>query len=447
MHRSSLAACLCLAFVARSAVAQDTPRALTLEDALALAQHSNPGLAAARKRVEETQRHSSVAFSNFLPQLRTMAMGLASDNTRGILLPQGSLGYVPELGSAFPRTDRTIPQGGPNLLFALTTLGQPLTQYYKIREGLAVARADEAGGRAGLRRAEQEVSLGVQKAYGAVLIAAQRRDVARERIAAAELRVSEQTSAVQAGTANEIAAQEARVRLLQNRQELNEAEGQVDDMTYALVDAIGLPAGTPLALAAPPAVAAKPAPVGEYVASALRLNPDMQEAQAMVDKGTHGVSAAKAQRIPDLSLVAMHLYQSSVPFFPHSTFAAGLQGSWTILDFGARENTVQERQAQLSQADFNLEVVRGRVRGAVEAAYRKVTRASETMALASEGLALGIEAARLRTSRSAAGYGVAAEVREANADRLDAGMNLMKAEWAYRIALADLERVAGTLIP
>jgi outer membrane protein TolC len=445
MHRSPLAALLTCALIAGPVRAQDAVRTLTLEQAQALAQQSNATLAAVRKRVEETQRRSAIAFSNYLPRVSTQANFLASDNTQGILLPRGSLGYFAELGGPFPRSDRTIPQGGGNLFFAFTTVAQPLTHYFKIREGIGVARADEDAGRAGLRKAEQEVAFGVLQAYAGVLVAMQHREVARERVAAAELRVSDQTAAVQSGSATAVAAQEARVRLLQGRQDLVAAEGEYEDLSYALADVIGLPAGTALALEVPPPASAQPAPLAEYVESALRRNPDVLEARALVDKGTHGVGAAKAEYIPEIGVLGAHFYQNSVPFFPRSTLAIGAQGTWTILDFGARKNALAERQAQLGEAERNLERVRGRVRGEVEAAYRKVTRARQTVELARDAVALAIEASRLRTAATSAGYAVATEARAANADRLEAEMNRMKAEMGYRIALAELDKAAGTL--
>lgn len=446
MPRSILAALLCCALAAGRARGQDAARTLTLEQAQALAQQSNAGLGVLRKRVEETQRRSSIAFSNFLPRVQTQGYYLSSNNTQGILLPKGSLGYFAELGGVFPRSDRTIPQGGSDLFFALTTVAQPLTHYFKIREGVGAARADEDVGRAGLRKAEQDVSLGVLQAYAGVLIAMRRRDVARERVAAAEMQVSDQTTAVQSGSANAVTAQESRVKLLQARQELLAAQGEYEDLSYALADVIGLPAGTMLTLEVPEPILAPPSPPGDYVESALRRNPDVLEARALVSKGTHGVGAAKAEYIPEIGVLGGQLYQSSVPFFPKSTLAVGAQGTWTILDFGARKNAVEERQAQLGEAERNLERVRGKVRGEVEAAYRKLARARATVELAREAVALGTEASRLRSAAATAGYAVATQARSANADRLEAEMNLLKAEMGHRIALAELEKAAGTLV-
>lgn len=447
MHRiarSALLACVILAPPPSARAQAPSPRALTLDQALAAAQQSNAALRAVRQRVEEADRRNRVVFSNFLPRVTTQAAYMGSDNTRGILVPAGSLGTVPGLG-AFPPASTNIPQGGSDVAFAITTAQQPLTQYFKIREGLAVSRADERISRAELRRAEQAVSVGVLKAYAGVLIASKRREVARERITTASMRASSQTAAVQSGVATNIAAIEARLRGLQARQELLEAQHEYTDLQYALADAVGLPGSTPLAVETPAPVSEQLDSLDVYVTSALSSNPDMLEAEALVSKATHGVAAAKTSYIPDIGLFGGHFYQSSLPFFPRNTLIFGAIGSITLLDFGARSNTLAERTAQRNAADRNLERVRSKVRGDVEAAYRKLSGAYEMADVAREALALRVEALRLRVLSARAGYGIAAEQSEATADRLEADLNVLRAEMGYRIARAELDQAAGRL--
>ena len=445
MHRiarSALLVCVCLAPSARAQ--QPLPRTLTLDQALAAAHESNAGLLAVRSRVEEAERRNKVVFSNYLPRVSTSAASLGSDNTRGILLPAGSLGNVPGLGP-FPPSESNIPQGGQNVIFAMTTATQPITQYFKIKEGLGVSRADESISRAELRRTEQAVTIGVMKAYAGLLIAQKRRDVARARVSTAALRTTTQGAAVTSGMATSVAATEARLRALQARQEVLEAENEYTDISYQLADAIGLPGSTPIVVQPLPTVAEGLDSVHVYVASALRSNPDVLEAAATVDKATHGVGAAKTAYIPDIGLFGSHFYQSSLPFLPRSTLFFGAIGSITLLDFGARSNTLAERNAQLNAANRNLERVKSKARGDVEAAYRKLARAFEMADVAREALALRTEALRMRTLQIESGLGVQAEQSEAAADRLEAELNVLRAEMGYRLARAELDLAAGRL--
>jgi len=445
MHRiarSALLACVCVAPLARAQ--QPSPRTLTLDQALASAHESNAGLLAVRSRVEEAERRNKVVFSNYLPRVSTQAASLGSDNTRGILLPAGSLGNVPGLGP-FPPSESNIPQGGQNVIFAMTTATQPLTQYFKIKEGLGVSRADESISRAELRRAEQAVTIGVMKAYAGLLLSQKRRDVARARVSTAALRTTTQGAAVTSGMATSVATTEARLRALQARQEVLEAENEYTDISYQLADAIGLPGSTPITVQPLPTISEGLDSIDVYVASALRSNPDVQEAAATVEKATHGVSAARSAYIPDIGLFGSHFYQSSLPFLPRSTLFFGAVGSITLLDFGARSNTLAERNAQLNAANRNLERVKSKVRGDVEAAYRKLARAFEMADVAREALSLRTEALRMRTMQIESGLGVQAEQSEAAADRLEAELNVMRAEMSYRLSRAELDLAAGRL--
>jgi outer membrane protein TolC len=445
MYRISRSALLIAGIFASAARAQaPAPRTLTLEQAVAIARDSNPALRALRQRVEESERRSRVVFSNYLPRVATQGAYVGTNNTRGIIMPAGSLGSLPGLGQ-FPPTTTNIQQGGSDIFFAMTTGLQPITPFFKIREGLGVTRADESIARAELKRVEQTVAIGVMKAYAGLLISSKRRDVARARIATAALKTNTQNAAVQAGMAMNVASTEARLRALQARQELLESENELTDLGYALADAIGLPGNTPLTVEPLAQTAIQLDSLDVYIAAAQRGNPDVLEAEAMVTKATHGVGAAKADYIPDLALFGGHFFQSSFPFFPRNTLLFGAIGSVTLLDFGARSNTLAERRAQLNAANRNVDRVRGKVRGDIEAAYRKLARSYEMAIIAREALSLRTEALRLRTVQAGAGYGVPAEESEAAADRIEAEYNMMRAEMGYRLARAELEQAAGRL--
>jgi len=445
MYRISRSALLIAGFFATAANAQTpAPRTLTLEQAVAIARDSNPALRALRLRVEEAERRSRVVFSNYLPRVATQGAYVGTNNTRGIIMPAGSLGTVPGLGT-FPPTTTNIQQGGSDIFFAMTTGLQPITPFFKIREGLGVTRADESISRAELKRVEQTVAIGVMKAYAGLLLSSKRREVARARISTASLKTNTQNSAVQAGMATSVVATEARLRALQARQELLESENETTDLSYALADAIGLPGNTPIVVEPLAASDIRLDSLDVYLTAALRGSPDVLEAEAMVSKATHGVGAAKADYIPDLALFGGHFFQSSFPFFPRNTLLFGAMGSVTLLDFGARSNTLAERRAQLNAANHNLERVRGKVRGEIEAAYRKLARSYEMAGVAREALALRSEALRLRVVQAGAGYGVPSEESEATADRIEAEYNVMRAEMGYRLARAELEQAAGRL--
>lgn len=418
---------------------------LSLEEAIVRAQESSGALATLRYQVEENRRRSSAVFSNFLPRLETQAGYIVTDNSQGIIIPSGSLGSFPELGGAFPPTDRTIPQGGTDLFLTMTTLQQPVTHFFQIRHAHRAAASDMDMAEARLRAGEQEVSLAALQLFNGLYLAQGEMEVAQAQWAAAQAAVAMRESQVDAGTTAELALQEARVRALQARQRLLEVEDRIQDLNYQLTDLLALPSHTEIHPAPPGPPDLRVEPLEGYLQRAVTSHPDVMEAQGMEAKARHGLAAARAAYIPEVGIIGAHVYQSSVPFFPTNTFAFGVQGKWTILDFGARRSAVGERRAQVGQSEENLAMVRARIQGEVEAAYRKTERSREMVSLAREAAELREEVARLRRLQGDAGYGLDATELEAEAQRLVAFHELRQAEAGFRLAKAELEKAAGDL--
>lgn len=419
---------------------------LTLDDALRLAQQRSAALQALEHKVEEYERKSAGARANYFPQLDTQLNYQQTNSGQGIVIPMGSFGEIPELGGAFPGQDLSIDQGGTGLFYAITTLTQPVTHFFKIREGLGVAVADEDIARAELQRTRNDVAIATMQLYGGLLIARYQREAAEMQVAAAEERAANRQVAASSGSVLEVAAVEARVRALEARQKLVEAESRIENLQYDLADLLALPPGTRIELADPEPVEGQLLSLDEYVTMALAGNPEVLEARATVQKAGHGVAAARADYIPEVGVALTHLYQSSVPFLPRSSFGVGVQLQWTLVDFGKRSSVVAERRAQLSQAQANLRRVEGKVRGDVEKAYRQLRHAETLVALAREASLLRAEAARLQAGQQRAGLVLAAEARAADAESLQGAADLLQAELGYRLAGAELYRTVGQVV-
>lgn len=172
----------------------------------------------------------------------------------------------------------------------------------------------------------------------------------------------------------------------------------------------------------------------------------MEEASATVRKAEYGVAAARADRLPQVGVGISHLYQSSFSFLPRNSFGLGVQLNWAVVDFGKRGSLRAERRAQLSQAQANLRVVEGGVRGEVEKALRQLAQAEMLVSLAREAHSLRQEVARLQGGQERAGLIVAAEGEQADAAVLQGAADLLQAEMGYRLAVAELLRVVGETV-
>jgi multidrug efflux pump subunit AcrB/outer membrane protein TolC len=434
---------LALLFVPSQAGA--ATRKLTLPEAVDLALKQNSGLRIVRAQVRENGQKVVSARADYFPQLSNDANLWKLADQQLITVPAGGLGVIPGLG-AFPTQTTSFRQGSDFLFFTNTTLGQPLTQVLKIREATRVATADRRISEAGLRKAESEVTLGVNQLYCGLLAARAQAKALEAEIAARTEALRESREAVTAGNSLEVAVIGARAALLQSRQALLTAENQISDLTAELDDLLGLPLDTELELADVPVSTGAVASREQYLQAALAGNPEVEAAKETVRKARAGVAAARYEYIPDLGAFARYTYQNGVPFVTHNNATVGLQMNWKIFDWGKRRGVVGQREAQLEQAEANLQRLKDRLSVDVEKAYRKLERTRLMIEVATEALALRRENERLSGNQLRSGVASEAKNAEAAAAARKAEADEVQAHLAYALAQAELARAVGVTV-
>jgi outer membrane protein TolC len=116
---------------------------------------------------------------------------------------------------------------------------------------------------------------------------------------------------------------------------------------------------------------------------------------------------------------------------------------WDVFDFGRKKAVVDERKTLLQQAEQDLERTKKRVSIEVEKACRKVDRAKSMLEVAAEAVDLRKEAMRLANDQKDAGLIVEAERLGAEAALAGAQADLLRADFGYRLARAELQRTIG----
>jgi multidrug efflux pump subunit AcrB/outer membrane protein TolC len=432
-----LLACAMVATPARAAT-----RAITLPEAVDLALHQNSALKIARARVREDRQKEVTARADYFPQLSNSSTLMGVSDRELVTIPAGSLGNVPGLGP-FPTQDLALDQGSPTVFLSNTTLGQPLTQLFKIHAANDAAAAGRRVTEADLAKDEDAVIYGVHQLYYGWLAARKQIDVARAEVAAAEQTLREAREAVDAGNTLEVTAIGAHAALLHSQQALLAAQNQVSDLTAELDDALGLPLDLELDLASVDRTPDAKLPRQQYLEAALARNPEVAAARETVAKARSGVRAAVYEYIPDIGAFARHTYQSGVPFVAHSFGTFGLQMTWDIFDWGKRKGVVGQRDAQLTQAEENLRRVTDRVAVDVDKAFRKLDQSNRMIAVAAEALALQKESERLNGNQFQAGVISAAKNAQAIASTGKAELDELQARLAHELAVAEIDRLAG----
>jgi multidrug efflux pump subunit AcrB/outer membrane protein TolC len=446
MHMSVLgvllAGALALAAPASTSMAQEVGARLTLDDAVAIALENNGAVRVARSRVDEATQRTKSAGRAFLPTLSATFQAQATTAHQTIVFERGALGE--SSGGPIPSEEVRLEQGGQTTQFGTLTLAQPLTQIVKIRAARDIARADQRALEAEAREAELEVALGVERLYYGLLVAQQRRRASELRLAVAEEGLQHRVRSVSSGTKLEITALEGRTIALDAKQSLLSAEDEIADLAAKLSEALGATVDPRTELVVP----SRPETVDtaeatQLVEQAMTSNPDVEAAGQLLRKAEKGLSATRADYIPDVSLFGQELYQNAVAFIPKNSFILGIKAEWTVFDFGRREADVAERRAARRTAEENLTRVKRQLTAEIEQARRKVQRMARNVALADELLALRREAARIKGDQVATGVVLVTEQREAEAAVASAEADWLAAEVGHRLAVAEVKRLVG----
>jgi len=420
-------------------------RTLTLDEAVALATQQNSAVKIAGEKVKEMDARTREARASYFPVLSNDTNAAHISNQQRVEIPEGTLGVYPQIG-ALPGSTVSLAQGKADFLLSTTTVSQPITQYFKIRAGLDVARADAAGARAEARRTADEIAFKVKEVFYAILTTERRRDALDAQIRAAELRIVETRNAVDTGAALEAKAVEVRAQIAQAKHARGQLQDSTADMRLELADLTGLPLDTDFALEAPGASASDGALTpGGAVNAALASNPEIEAAGHQIEKARAGVKAARAEYIPEIGAFAQYVHQNGAPFVSPNNGAVGLHLTWTVFEFGKRRGLVAERLAQVAEAEESLAHARRRIEVEVEKAVRKLNRAETALDSAKESLASATEERRVTANQVEAGTAKQSALLDAEAAMSAAQADVLRAEYDRSVATADLARLTGSL--
>ena len=416
---------------------------LTLDEAQELASRNNRALTLARLKVEEMSHRLEGARADYLPKVSANATYLYFNKPLAITATgdQLGLGFLPPPFPSIPVAINLVKQ---NLFLGGVTVAQPLTQLLKVRQGVLAASSEEDVAKAQAAKGENEVRYAVEQLYYALLVAQRQRLAQEVKVIAAEELLKDAQNAVDTGNALKVASIGRRAGLIEAKQNLRAARDLEADYTEALDIVLGLPVATELSLTEPQRPDDKLWPVEEAVRQAIEQSPEIQAAQATVEKARAGVRATRADYIPEVTAVAQYFHQAGIPTMPGDFGAVGGIASYTLFDFGKRREQVRERKAQLAQAEEELSRVQDRLEQQVRKTHRDIERSLSMVSAASEALELRRESERLTRDQFELGLAVKSAYVESQAARASAEADLFRAEAGWRLALAEMKKQIGS---
>jgi outer membrane protein TolC len=417
------------------------PRVITLHEAVELALKHNHVVRIAEFKVEEKEHAKEVARSAYFPLVRNDSAFVHVTDTQFIEIPAGGLGVV---GSTLiPPQPLVLNQGGPTFMTSGTGLVQPLTQLFKVKARNDAVRAelDETRGKA--RGVQNDIALKVHQLYYKILIAQSRRSAIEAKILASEDLQSERVQQVKYGSTLDADLIESRAQALQAKQELLSNDLQLSDLRMQFNESVGFPLEKEVAL--DPQVSPPPGSClrEECLKVALESHPEIAEAQAAVEQAAAGIRLAKREYLPDVEAFARYSYQNNVPFLARNFGTFGFHLNFDLFDGGKRRAVVRERDAQLAQAKENLARVSDEVELRVRAAYNKLERTQQMVAVSEELLALRTESRRVAAQQIEQGASLRSQVQAAVAQELEAQTTLLQSQLDYAQAHDELTEATG----
>jgi multidrug efflux pump subunit AcrB/outer membrane protein TolC len=423
-------------------------KSITLEESLQLAMEKNSDVQIAGQKVREAHAKLMQARARYFPEATNQTNAFHANQADFLTIPAGALGSYGATGP-LPGKSIKIQEGKQDFEVTQTTVAQPVTQVFKIHAAVGAAEAEARMAHDDLERARNEVSLHVKKAYYGLLSAQQHRQAAKLRIEAGEALLKEAQDAAESGVALQVKVLEGEAEIAEARHQLGSIEDQIADLTNAFNDLVGLPLPTRLELMEPAdrpdhdagteAGDAAAAPEAE----ALQHNPELLSAKQSLTKARSGLNAARAEYIPDLSLVLQHTYQNGSPLLPDNFYSVGVHVEWTVTEFGKRIGLVRERKAQVSMAQESLHATENRVRIDVESEMRKVHRSLTELTAARDSVSARTELVRITGDQVTAKTANESALKNAQAQLAEARAQLFDAERDRVVAQAELVRTEG----
>ena len=271
-----------------SAVGQEVPDSLSLQEALEIALRSNPGLLATRNDATVADWSVRSAYGSLLPSV-SAASGFSwqgSGEQRFGSITAGQLGI----------TDQ------PSYLSSSYSVGVSLSVSGRSLMAPGQASRDREAVRAQYRAAEGTLRLAVTRAYLEVLRQEEGRALAERELARAELNLRLATGRQEVGSATMIDVQQGEVGVGRAEIALLRAETGVRNATIRLLEQIGAAIGAEPVLTTEFAVSEFEWSADELFEMALAKNPDLAALRAREQSALYGVRMARSSYYPSLTL-------------------------------------------------------------------------------------------------------------------------------------------------
>lgn len=411
------------------------PGALTLEQALDMAQRLNPNLQAMRERITQAEGGQIVSFAAFLPDARVLYRHIedapGSEPFGLPTLPTNLAGNV-TFGGTANRFDLTE----LHLQWTVCDFGRRAGNYGQASMSVDIARLQ-------YRRALQSVAFSVAREYFAVLQAEATARIAEEAVRRAEVDLADARNYLRRGVGlrNQVLRTEA--LLAEMRLNLIKARTTRSVAVAGLNQAVGINVSTETRIVDRSATP----PFALRLEDCLRLAVSNREEFGVVLDSIRsaqlGVGVTQADFMPRVLVGGVAAHELNNAGVRTNLVAGGLAIELVLLEGGKRLGQMRMAKAEAGAAVAQGKEVCDRIAYEVNVAYVAIADARERIVQSEKAVTAGMENLRVVRSQLAQGDATPTDVADAELVLTRAQQSYYTALYDYQIALARLAYAVG----
>jgi outer membrane protein TolC len=407
---------------------------LTLREAVQRGLDYNLGVVGLTNAVRQARGQSRAALSALLPNLSGDLTGtdekvdLAAYGFTGLRVPGFSL---PSVVGPFHYFD---------LRARLSQSVLDLVAWNNYRSAAENLRANELT----MRDARALIVLGVGGAYLQTRAAQARMESARARLDSAHAFYDQTAQQRSVGLVAQLDVNRAQVQELTERQRLASLQNDFAKQKINLARMVGLPPNDQYELSSDIPFAAAPAiALDDALRQAAEHRADLQAAGAQVRAAERGLAAARAERLPSLSVNADYGEIGTSPSQAQTTYTLVGMLHVPIWEGGRAGAHVDSAAAALAQRRAELADLGSQVESEVRQAFLDLAAATSQVDVAERNLQVTRESLDLTRQRFAAGVTDNLEVVQTEEALAAAELDRINSLFAHNLAKLNLARAIG----
>ena len=322
-------------------------------------------------------------------------------------------------------------------------LSQNLVDLTALRNYRASQLAIEANEN-NVRDARDLIVLAVGGAYLQVAAAKARVESARVQTRTAEAQDKQASEQRAAGIIAQTDRNRTEVQLLTSRQRLSTLENDLAKQKINLARLTGLPPTEAYEITDDVPFAASDLPtVDTAVGQAIRGRADLQAAESQIKAANYTYSAARAERLPSLSLAADYGAIGINPSQSHGTFSVVGTLRVPIWQGGRIAGDIEQADAALAQRRAEAEDIKGRIEADIRNAFLDLQTAAAQVEVARRNQEVNRQTLDLTRQRFEAGIDENVAVVQAQEAVSNADLDYINSVFTHNVAKLSLARALG----